>query len=474
MLGKGFEAIADHHGEPISEEVYDLLTIGAGSGGVAASRRAALHGARVAICEDDRVGGTCVIRGCVPKKLLTYAAGFADAFADAPGFGWTVKGVEFDWARLIAHKDREIDRLNQLYLEMLAKSNVTLLPGRGRLIAPQLVEVAGRLYRARKVIVATGARAQRLAIPGAEFAITSDDALSLSKLPEQIAIIGAGYIACEFAGIFQGLGAQVSMIYRGAWPLRGWDMDIRQALAREMAGRGIRLFPNTVPQAITPQAPPSTTPYALSLVDGQALKVDQVMFATGRLPNSAGLGLEALGVECQENGAIIVDGQSRTKLDWLYAIGDVTDRKALTPVAIAEGRALVDHLFGGQSPRELDYRLVASAVFSQPPAAMIGLSEEEARQHYGEKIEIYRTVFRPMKHALSGRQEKVLIKLVVEGHSQKILGAHMLGGDAPEIMQAAAIAVTMGASKPDFDRTIAVHPTSAEELVLLREKISSP
>jgi glutathione reductase (NADPH) len=442
---------------------YDLFTIGAGSGGVAASRRAAAHGARVAICEDRRVGGTCVLRGCVPKKLLVYGAHFAEEIEDARGYGWTIEGARLDWGRLIAAKDREIDRLNGIYEKLLAGSNVTVHAGRGRIVAPNAVEVAGRRFSARHILIATGGHPVRPAIPGADLAIDSDQALDLPTLPGRVVIVGGGYIAVEFAGIFRAAGAAVTLAIRGDRILRGFDGECRTHLQAEMAKKGIAVVAGAAPARIDKLG----DGLCLTLQDGRRLEADQVMLATGRAPNSAGLGLEAAGVVLNKAGAIAVDPFQATTAPGIHAIGDVTDRVNLTPVAIAEGRALAATLFDGR-PTRMDHAGVASAVFAQPPLASVGLSEEDGLAQFGA-IDVYTANFRPMRHTLSGRDERTLMKLVVDRATQAVIGAHMVGADAPEIVQALAIAVKARLTKQDFDRTVAVHPTAAEEFVLMRE-----
>ena len=442
---------------------FDLFTIGAGSGGVAASRRAAAFGASVAIAECVRVGGTCVLRGCVPKKLLLYGTHFAEEMQDARGYGWTVEG-RLDWGALIAAKDRELDRLHGIYLRMLTEANVTVLGGHATIAGDNTIEIGGRCYRARHILVATGGRPQRLEIPGADLAIVSDDALMLPALPRRVAIVGGGYIAVEFASIFRAAGAEVTQVIRADQILRGFDREVRAHLAGEMERRGIR-FLRVCNLARIEAAGPSRR---LVLDDGIALEVDCVMMATGRRPNIEGLGLEAAGVSLDKRGAITVDAWQRTTAPGIHAIGDVTDRINLTPVAIAEGRALAETLFNA-NPTRMDHADVPTGVFSQPPVAMVGMSEERAATLGA--IDVYRTVFRPMKHTLSGRDERTLMKMVVDGSSQRVVGIHMVGADAPEIIQGLAIAVRAGLTKQDFDRTVAIHPTAAEEFVLMREPV---
>ncbi|MBP2299197.1 glutathione-disulfide reductase [Azospirillum picis] len=448
----------------MAEFDFDLFTIGAGSGGVAASRRAASYGAKVAICEGSRVGGTCVIRGCVPKKLLVYAAQFRDGFEDARGYGWDSHLPAFDWETLIARKDAEIDRLNGIYINMLKNSGVTLFEGFGRIVDPHTIEVAGKRYTARNILIATGGWPSMPAIEGIELAATSNEALHLPTLPHSVLIIGGGYIAVEFASIFRGLGAEVTLMIRGDDLLNGFDDDIRVALAQEMRKRGITIISRCKPQKL------EKGPGGYTLTDhmGREHSAALVMAATGRSPNTKNLGLEEVGITLNDKGAIPVDEWSRTGVEGIYAIGDVTDRMALTPIAIAEGRALAETLFN-DNPMHIGYDNVPTAVFSLPPLGTVGLTEMQARAKY-PKIDIYKAGFRPMKHTLSGRDERVLMKLVVDGDSQRVLGAHMMGMDAPEMMQTMAIALNVGATKQDFDRTIALHPSTAEEFVLMREK----
>lgn len=447
---------------------FDLFTIGAGSGGVAASRRAAGFGARVGICEGSRVGGTCVIRGCVPKKLLVYASQFRDAFADAPGYGWGAHAPAFDWATLIANKDKEIDRLNGIYIGMLERAGVTLFNGHGRLIDRHTVEIGDRRVTAAKILIATGGWPSLPAIPGIEHAITSNEALHLGQLPHSMIIIGGGYIAVEFAGIFAGLGVDVTLMIRGEELLNGFDDDIRVALAQEMRKRGVTILARTQPVRVEE----SVSGFTVTDHLGREHSAGLVMAATGRHPNTRNLGLEEVGVALDAKRAVIVDDGLRTSVDNIYALGDVTDRVALTPVAIAEGRAFAETHYNN-NPMRVSYDNIPTAVFSQPPLGTVGLTESEARATYA-KVDIYRTGFRPMKHTLSGRDERVLMKLVVDGTTQKVLGCHMMGMDAPEIIQALGIAITCGATKADFDRTIALHPSTAEEFVLMRDKVPDP
>ena len=447
---------------------FDMFTIGAGSGGVASSRRAGSYGARVAICEESRVGGTCVIRGCVPKKLLVYGAQFADAFVEAAGFGWKLAPPVHDWAALIAAKNREIDRLEGVYRDLLRNSGVRLLEGRGVLVDPHTVEVEGRRYTAANILIATGAHPVMPAIPGIEHAITSNEALDLASLPRRIVVVGGGYIAVEFAGIFHALGAEVCLVIRGEELLNGFDDDLRVGLAQEMRQRGIEIHARTQVARIDKR----DHGFDLTTTHGDTLSADLVMYATGRRPNTRGVGLDEAGVKLDAEKAVLVDEWSHSSVPHIYAVGDVTDRLNLTPVAIAEGRALAETLFN-DNRMKIDHENVATAVFSQPPIGTVGLGEVEARRRYGA-IDVYRTRFRPMKHTLSGREERTMMKLVVDPQTDRVVGCHMLGADAPEIIQGLAIAVTCGATKRQFDRTIGIHPTAAEEFVTLRDKVPEP
>jgi len=447
---------------------YDLFVIGAGSGGVAASRRAAAHGAKAGIAEDSRVGGTCVIRGCVPKKLLTYAAHYAADFEDAAAYGWSVGRAEFDWPTLIANKDKEIDRLNGIYIRMLKTAGVALHEARATMIDAHTLEVGGKRVTAETILIATGARPVKPPLPGADLAITSNEAFQLPALPKRVVMVGGGYIAVEFAGIFAGLGAKVTQLYRGEQILRGFDRDIRDTLAEEMRKSGVDLHVKTDVTRIEKK----DGALSLALTTGESVEVDCVMMATGRKPNTAQIGLEAAGVALGAEGAVAVDDWSRTSVANVYAIGDVTNRMALTPVAINEGRAFADTLYG-KTPRKMSYETVPTAVFSNPPVGTVGLTEEAARRRYGA-VDVYKANFRPMKHTLTGRQEKTMMKLVVDPKTDKVLGAHMVGADAPEIIQGVAIGLVCGATKAQFDATVAIHPSAAEEFVTMREKWTPP
>jgi glutathione reductase (NADPH) len=445
---------------------YDLFVIGAGSGGVRAGRIAAKHGARVAVAEEYRVGGTCVIRGCVPKKLLVYASRFAEDFEDSVGFGWTTKGVSFDWWTLIENKNKEIDRLNQAYIRNLGAAGAELIMGRATLVDKYTVQLAsGRKVTAKYILIATGAAPfVPKHLPGHELAITSNEAFDLEKLPRRIVIVGGGYIAVEFAGIFNGLGVETILLYRGEQILRGFDDDLRAHLAAEMKKKGIDI--RTRSDVVMIER--SGDGVRLTLENGERIGASQVMFATGRVPNTHGLGLEAAGVQLSAQGAVVVDAYSKSSVDNIYAVGDVTNRVNLTPVAIREGHAFADTVFGN-APRAVDHSLVPTAVFSQPELGTVGLTEAQARERHGQ-IDIYNTSFRPMKATLSGREERMLMKLVVDAKTDKVLGCHIAGPDAGEMAQLLGIAITCGATKAQFDATLAVHPTAAEELVTLREK----
>ncbi len=450
----------------MSEKRYDLFVIGAGSGGVRAARMAAGYGARVGICEESRVGGTCVIRGCVPKKLLVYAAHFSEEFEDARGFGWSVGPRQFDWNALIANKDREIDRLNSVYKRLLADAGVDLIETRGEFQDAHTIRIGERRVSADKILIATGGWPSKPALPGADLAITSNEAFHLERLPQRIVIYGGGYIAVEFAGIFSGLGSAVTVVYRGPRVLRGFDEDVRETLGAEMLKKGIELKLGRTIARVEAAAGARE----VHLDDGETLRCDQVMFATGRDPNTRHLGLDAAGIETDPGGAVVVDEYSRSSLAHVFAVGDVTNRINLTPVALMEGQAFARSEFAGL-PTPVDHEAVPSAVFSQPPVGVVGLSEADARARLGQ-IDVYRSTFRPLKHTLSGRDERTMMKLVVERTSQRVVGCHIVGLDAAEILQGVAIAIKMGATKAQFDATVGIHPTAAEELVTMRTKVA--
>lgn len=447
---------------------FDLFTIGAGSGGVRASRMSAGYGARVAVAEERYLGGTCVNVGCIPKKLLVYGSHFADDFEDAHGFGWTVGETRFDWPTLIRNKDAEIERLNRIYRSLLERAGVTLFESRARVVDPHTVEVEGKKVTAENILVATGGWPIVPDVPGKEHAITSNEMFFLSELPREILIVGGGYIAVEFAGILQGLGVQVTELYRGPLFLRGFDIDIRRTLAEEMRKRGISLLFDKDVSSIERHG----SRIAATLEDGMRLEADAILYATGRSPNTRGLGLEEIGVALAWNGAVVVDDCFRTNVPSVFAIGDVIDRVQLTPVAIAEGMMLARSLFDSEAT-PMTYENIPSAVFSQPPVATVGYTEEAAREHCGD-VDIYRSTFRPLKHTLSGRDERSMMKLVVERATDRLVGCHMVGADAGEIIQGMAVALNCNATKADVDRTIAIHPTAAEEFVTMREPVACP
>lgn len=446
---------------------YDLFVIGGGSGGVRAARISAGYGARVGLAERDRLGGTCVIRGCVPKKLLVYAAHVREDLEDAAGYGWSIEGARFSWPQLIANKDREIARLEGVYRGLLEKAGVTIHAAHARLLDPHTIEVGAQRFTAKHILIATGGRPFVPDIPGHDLGFTSNEAFHLPALPRRIVILGGGYIAVEFAGIFNGLGCEVALAYRGPQFLRGFDDDVRQFLHAEMQNRGVRILLNAAPQSIEVRPDGAR---AVKLAGGETLVADGVMFATGRVPNTERLGLEAAGVQLTPDGAVHVDGHSRTNVPHIHAVGDVTHRLQLTPVAIREGAAVAQTLFGGR-PTAADHADVPTAVFSQPPIGTVGLTEAQALATY-RAIDVDQTDFRPMKHTLSGRAERTLIKLVVDTASQRVVGAHMVGTDAAEIIQGIGIAVKAKLTKADFDATVGIHPTSAEEFVTLREKVT--
>ncbi len=448
----------------------DLFVVGAGSGGVRAARIASGYGARVMVAEEFRVGGTCVIRGCVPKKLLVYASRYADDFEDAAGYGWTLGEPAFDWGKLIANKDREIARLELAYTTNLERAKVAIVKSRAVLEDANTVRLlaTGETVRAKNILIATGAAPHLGAeIAGLEHVISSNEAFHLKELPKRILIQGGGYIAVEFAGIFRGLGSEVTLVYRGDNILRGFDDDVRQHLRSEMERRGIKIITRQTVDAVEKV----DRGCCVELSDRQSVMVDCVMFATGRRPNVTGLGLEAAGVKLAKNGGIAVDEFSRSSTPNIHAVGDVTNRINLTPVAIREGHAFADTVFGG-NPTAVDHANVPTAVFSEPEVGVVGLTEAEACARL-PKVDIYKTSFRPMKMSLAGRDTRAFFKLVVDGENDRVVGCHIVGPDAGEMIQLVGIAVKMKATKADFDATMAVHPTAAEELVTLREKALS-
>jgi len=439
---------------------YDLFVIGAGSGGVRASRISSSLGAKVAIAEEFRVGGTCVIRGCVPKKLFVYA----EDIEDAKNYGWTVGEATHDWKTLIRNKDTEIDRLDAIYHTILSNNNVELYQSRAEIVDKHTVKVGDKIVTAEYILIATGGTPVMPDVPGIEHAISSNEAFYLEEMPKRVVVVGGGYIAVEFAGIFNGLGADVIQLYRGEKILRGFDHHVQQMVAQEIVKKGVDLRVQSNPAKIEK----TTTGLLITLEDGSTLEADAVMYATGRRANTDGLGLENVGVELKPNGAVAVDPYSKTTVDNIYAVGDVTDRVALTPVAIHEGMAFAETVFA-KKPRAFVHSNIPSAVFSQPPVGSVGLTEAEARQEYGD-VDIYKSEFRPMKQTLTLGSERAMVKLIVEPKSDRVLGVHIVGADAGEIIQGIGIAVTCGATKEQFDATVGVHPTLAEEIVTMREK----
>jgi glutathione reductase (NADPH) len=443
---------------------YDLFTIGGGSGGVRASRMAAQFGARVALAEERYLGGTCVNVGCIPKKLFVYASEFSEDFKDSAGFGWTVGARNFNWQTLIANKDREIARLNGVYEKVLVDNGVRILRARATIADAHTVVVGSERLTARYILVATGGWPSTPSIPGGELAITSNEAFFLPQFSSRVILVGGGYIGVEFAGIFHGLGAKVTLVHRGELFLRGFDDDLRRMLATEMDKREIELRFNSQVERIEklPRGIRAT------LIDGAALEADLIMFATGRTPNTHDLGLERAGVKLDYEGAVVVDSYSCSSVTNIYAVGDCTDRMQLTPVAIAEGQAVAETLFHG-NPQTPDYENVPTAVFCQPHIGTVGLTEAEARARY-RAVDVYKSRFRPLKHTLGGREENSFMKLVVDRETDRVLGCHMLGDDAGEIIQGLAIALKCRATKAQFDATIGIHPTAAEEFVTMRTK----
>ena len=447
----------------MAEFDVDLLVIGAGSGGVRAARMAANEGAKVAVAEDKDLGGTCVNVGCVPKKLFTYAAHYAGDFEDAEAYGWEVGSRNFYWPRLIANKNTEIARLNGIYGKLMDEAGVTLMRGRATLTGPNSATVEGAEVTAKYILVATGGHPVVPEFPGNEHVITSDQAFHLGTLPGRLAMVGGGYIAVEFTSIFHALGVDVTQLYRGPLFLRGFDHELREGLAGEMRKQGVSLRFESQVAKIEKQG----KALQVKLEDGSALETDLVMVATGRAPNTKGLGLEAAGVELAANGAVKVDDHFCSNVPSVYALGDVIDRVQLTPVAIAEAMVVVDHMFGADAMADMSYDNIPSAVFSHPNLATVGLTEEEARKRHGE-VEVYTSSFKALKHTLTGRDETTFMKLVTEPGAGRVLGLHMMGEAAGEVVQGFAVAMTCGATKAQFDATIGIHPTSAEEFVTLR------
>ncbi|WP_433928808.1 glutathione-disulfide reductase [Sorangium cellulosum] len=458
----------------MSKYDYDLFVIGAGSGGVRAARMAASCGARVAVAESRHLGGTCVNLGCIPKKLLVYASHYAEDFEDAAGYGWTVPGhgaggnghggPSFDWSTFLRNKNKEIERLNGVYERLLKNSGADIRWGQARIVEPHTVEIDGATVTAERILVATGSYPWIPDVPGRELAVTSDDAFHFQTMPRRVVIVGGGYIAVELAGIFHGLGAKVSLVHRGVHLLRGFDDDIRAFLAAEIQKKGLDLRLGASVENIERRG----DGLCATLADGTDLEADGVLYATGRLPKTKGLGLEEVGVVLDEDGAVVVDDAFQTSIPSIYALGDVIARVQLTPVAIAEAMALVKSLFRGE-PARVDYAGIPTAVFSQPNVGTVGLSESQAREHHD--VAVYLSIFRPLKHTLSGREEKTMMKLVVDRATDRVLGVHMVGPDAGEIIQGFAVALKCGATKAQFDATIGIHPTAAEEFVTMREPL---
>lgn len=447
----------------MSSELFDLLVVGGGSGGVRAARMAAQAGAKVLLVEGGAMGGTCVNVGCIPKKLYSYAAHYAESFEEASGFGWAISEKPlFDWELLKANRRKEISRLNAVYLKLLDNSGVQLVNGWATLIDGHTARVKGINYRAKNILIATGGTPMVPAIDGSEYVITSNEMFDLAVFPKRLLVVGGGYIASEFASIFNGLGAQVTQLYRGEEILRGFDQDVRQFLSVEMRKSGVDLRTNTDVAKIAK----TESGLTVSLKDGQTLQVDAILYATGRTPNVEGIGLDAVGVKQSKTGGIEVNEQYQTSVPSIYALGDVTARIQLTPVALGEAMTLVDHLFG-QGKRKMDYDLIPTAVFTHPNVATVGYSESEARQTFN-KIRIYRSEFKALKHTLSGSSERTMMKMIVDDSTDRVVGMHMVGADAGEVIQGFAVAMKAGATKAVFDSTIGIHPTAAEEFVSMR------
>lgn len=449
----------------MSKYDFDLLTIGAGSGGVRASRLSSTYGARVGVVEESRVGGTCVMRGCVPKKLLVYGAHYAEHLEDAAGFGWTVGETSHDWGALIAAKDKELNRLEGVYHRMFNDAGVNLIEGRGVMTDAHTVEVAGKSYTAEKILVGVGGWPFVPDIPGKEHAITSNEALDIKELPKRIVVVGGGYIALEFAGIFRAFGAQVDVLIRSGAVLRGFDHDVTGTVAEELEKKGIAIHRDCVVRSIEKR---DDGQLSIMVDRGEEMVADQIMYATGRNPNTSGLGLEEAGITLNKKGAMEVDEWNRSNVENVFAVGDVTDRVNLTPVAINEGRVFAETFFN-DNPMTLDYTNIASAVFTQPPVGSVGMTEEQARVDH--KVEIYLSRFKAMKHTLSGRDERTMMKLIVDQATDKVLGCHMVGEDSAEIIQGMAVALKCGATKAQFDATVGIHPTAAEEFVTMRDAV---
>lgn len=450
----------------MAEFDYDLFVIGAGSGGVRAGRMAAAEGVRVAVAEDRYLGGTCVNVGCVPKKLYVYASHYAESFHEAEGFGLKAQGVEFDWPRLRDSKSSEISRLNGIYTNLLQNAGCDLIQGRAHIVGAHKVRVGDTIYTAERILIATGGWPYVPDLPGREHVITSNEVFDLEQFPQDVIVVGGGYIAVEFAGIFAGLGAKTHLVYRGDLFLRGFDQEVREFTAQEVAKKGVQLAFNSNIQSICKL---DSGRLQAELTDGRVLEVDQILYATGRVPNIEGLGLEQVGVATSDKGAVLVNEQFQTSVPSIYAIGDVIDRVQLTPVALAEGMALVRHLYAQGSPA-VDYDLIPTAVFCQPNIGTVGLTEEAAREQYAQ-IKVFRSEFRALKHTLSGSDERTLMKMIVDGETDRVLGVHMVGAEAGEIIQGIGVALKAGATKAVFDSTIGIHPTAAEEFVTMRQPV---
>ena len=449
----------------MSEPPFDLFVIGAGSGGVRAARMAAERGARVAVAEDAAFGGTCVNVGCIPKKLYSFAAHYAESFDEAHGYGWAAERPAFDWPKLKANRASEVSRLNAIYGQLMRGAGAAVIEGRARITGTHEVEVNGVRHAAERILVATGGWPVPPEVPGGDLAISSNEIFDLAQFPRRLVVVGGGYIACEFASIFNGLGAKVTQLYRGEQILRGFDDEVRDFVANEMRKKGVDMRVGVKVSALERGA----DGIRVLLAGGGELLADAVLYATGRAPNSRGLGLESLGVSLAPNGAIEVDEHYRTNVPSIYALGDVIDRVQLTPVALAEAMALVDELFGGTG-RRVDYTHIPTAVFTHPNIGTIGFTESAARARF-EKIRVYRTDFKPLRHTLSGHTERTLMKLVVDDASDKVVGLHMVGADAGETIQGFAVAMKAGATKAVFDATLGIHPTAAEEFVTMRQAV---
>ncbi len=448
----------------MSQYDFDLFVIGAGSGGVRAARTAAGLGKKVAVAEGRFLGGTCVNIGCVPKKLFSYGSHFHEEFAQAAGFGWTVNGSSFDWPTLRDNKTKEIERLNGIYHNLLVNSGVELIEGYASFESAHEVSVAGKTYSAEKVLIATGSSPFIPDFPGSEHAVSSDAVFYLDEFPKRTLVLGGGYIAVEFAGIFHGLGAESHLVYRGEQPLRGFDEEVRQFASEEIRKKGVQFHMNANIDSIEKQS----TGLKVTLTTGEILEVDLVLCATGRVPKTDGLNLDKAGVELGKGGEILVNDEFQTSSASVFALGDVINRMQLTPVALAEAMVFVNNQFQPELPaKTMDYSNIPTAVFCHPNIATVGMTEEEARAAF-EKVEIYSASFRPMKHTLSGSDERHLMKLVVDADSRKVIGAHMVGTDAGEVLQGIAVAIKAGATKEVFDSTVGIHPTGAEEFVTMR------